>query len=212
MIQDGSRISRGDIAFTVDGSSRGILKAERLALNFLQRMSAIATHANRLVKRLEGTNCIILDSRKTTPNNRVFEKLAVKIGGAQNHRFGLYDMMMIKDNHIDYAGSIKKAISKCIDYQKKNDLQLPIEVEARNLEEVEEILQAEKVDRIMLDNFNFEDLKKAVDMIGNYAETEASGGITEDTIREYAECGVNFISVGALTHQINSLDLSLKAV
>ncbi len=211
-LQDGDEIKVGDIAFSVEGPSASILKAERLALNFLQRMSGIATHTRRIVNLVEGTGCTILDSRKTTPNNRIFEKMAVRIGGAENHRFGLFDMMMIKDNHIDYAGGISQAIDRCHDYLKTNEINIKIEVEARDLEEVKQILRAEKVDRIMLDNFNYSDLKKAVDMIGDHAETEASGGITEETIREYAECGVNYISVGALTHQINSLDLSLKAV
>ncbi|MAY83253.1 MAG: nicotinate-nucleotide diphosphorylase (carboxylating) [Flavobacteriales bacterium] len=196
----------------MSGSSASILTGERLALNYMQRMSGIATHSRRLLKLIEGTSCKILDSRKTTPNNRIFEKMAVEIGGAQNHRFGLYDMMMIKDNHIDYAGGIKEAIHKCRTYLDEKNLDLKIEIEARDLNELEEILAAEKVDRIMLDNFNYKDLRKAVEMIGDYAETEASGGINEDTIADYAACGVDFISVGALTHQINSLDLSLKAV
>lgn len=211
LLSDGDEIKVGQHAFTVEGSSASILKAERLALNFLQRMSGIATHTKRLVKLVDGTGCTILDSRKTTPNNRVFEKMAVKIGGGKNHRFGLYDMMMIKDNHIDYAGGIPQAIQRCNDYLKENNLNIPIEVEARDLSELKEILASDKVDRIMLDNFNFADLREAVQLIGNVAETEASGGITEETIRGYAECGVDFISVGALTHQINSLDLSLKA-
>jgi len=211
-LNDGDDIEVGQIAFTIEGSSASILKAERLALNFLQRMSGIATHTKRLVKLVEGTKCKILDSRKTTPNNRIFEKRAVEIGGAENHRFGLYDMMMIKDNHIDYAGGIKEAIEKCHAYQKDVGINIKIEVEARDLKEVDEILAADHVDRIMLDNFNYEDLKEAVRRIGDQAETEASGGITEATIRDYAICGVDYISVGALTHQINSLDLSLKAI
>ncbi len=211
-MKDGEDINVGDIAFEISGSSASILTGERLALNYMQRMSGIATHSRRLLKLIEGTSCKILDSRKTTPNNRIFEKMAVEIGGAQNHRFGLYDMMMIKDNHIDYAGGIKEAIHKCRTYLDEKNLDLKIEIEARDLNELEEILAAEKVDRIMLDNFNYKDLRKAVEMIGDYAETEASGGINEDTIADYAACGVDFISVGALTHQINSLDLSLKAV
>lgn len=210
-LKDGDKIKPGDIAFKVEGPSQSILKAERLSLNFLQRMSGIATYTNYLTELISGLNTRILDTRKTTPNFRVFEKMAVVIGGGINHRFGLYDMIMLKDNHIDYAGGIKLAIQKTRKYLEENQLDLKIEVEARNLEEVKEILAAEKVDRIMLDNFNYSDLRKAVVLIGDYAETEASGGITEQTIRNYAECGVDFISVGALTHQIKSLDLSLKA-
>jgi len=211
-IEDGEEVKVGEIAFEISGSSASILSGERLALNYMQRMSGIATHSRRLVKLTAHTNCKILDSRKTTPNNRLFEKMAVEIGGAQNHRFGLYDMMMIKDNHIDYAGGIPTAISKCKAYLKENELDLKIEIEARNLSELEEILASDQVDRIMLDNFNYADLRKAVELIGDYAETEASGGITEATVAKYAECGVDFISVGALTHQIYSLDLSLKAI
>lgn len=211
-LKDGEKIKPGDIAFEISGASASILSAERLALNFMQRMSGIATHSRRLVNLVKHTKCKILDSRKTTPNNRIFEKMAVVIGGAYNHRFGLYDMMMIKDNHIDYAGGIAQAIRKCRDYLVEHKLDLKIEIEARDLNELDEILSAQKVDRIMLDNFNFEDLRKAVDLIGDCAETEASGGITEATIADYASCGVDFISVGALTHQIKSLDLSLKAI
>ena len=211
-IEDGEEVKVGEIAFEISGSSASILSGERLALNYMQRMSGIATHSRRLVKLTAHTNCKILDSRKTTPNNRLFEKMAVEIGGAQNHRFGLYDMMMIKDNHIDYAGGIPTAINKCKAYLKENELDLKIEIEARNLSELEEILASDQVDRIMLDNFNYADLRKAVELIGDYAETEASGGITEATVAKYAECGVDFISVGALTHQIYSLDLSLKAI
>lgn len=210
--KDGDEVKKGEIAFEVEGKSLSILRAERLALNFMQRMSGIATHTHRLKQLLSGLPTQILDTRKTTPNFRIFEKLAVKIGGGNNHRFGLYDMIMIKDNHIDYAGGIGKAIDKVYEYLKDKKLNIPIEVEARNLEEVKEILSAQKVDRIMLDNFTYEDLRTAVELIGDYAETEASGGITEETIRNYAECGVDFISVGALTHQIKSLDLSLKAI
>lgn len=210
--EDGDRINVGDIVFTVEGPSISILKAERLALNFMQRMSGIASHTAKLVALLEGTGTTILDTRKTTPNFRVFEKMAVKIGGGSNHRFGLYDMIMIKDNHIDYAGGIRQAIDKVYTYLDSQQLDLKVEIEARDLEEVKEILQCKKVDRIMLDNFTYEDLREAIALIGDIAETEASGGITRETIRAYAECGVNFISVGALTHQISSLDLSLKAV
>lgn len=210
-IQDGSVIKKGDEVLRVSGSSRSILSAERLALNILQRMSGIATHTNELVQLLHGLPTKLLDTRKTTPNFRVLEKMAVKIGGGENHRFGLFDMMMIKDNHIDYAGGITEAIKSCKEYLKQRDMDLQIEVEARNIEEVKEILKC-GVDRIMLDNFDYETLEKAVQLIGNSAETEASGGITKATIRRYAETGVDYISVGALTHQISSLDLSLKAV
>lgn len=209
---DGDAISIGDVAFTVEGKSQSILQGERLALNFMQRMSGIATHTNYLNSLIADLNTKLLDTRKTTPNNRVFEKMAVKIGGGVNHRFGLYDMVMIKDNHIDYAGGIKQAIEKTKDYLASKGLDLKIEIEARDLEEVKTILDSAQVDRIMLDNFSYADMKLAVELIGDYAETEASGGITEETIREYALCGVDYISVGALTHQIKSLDLSLKAV
>ena len=212
LIEDGTEVNHDDIAFTVEGSSRSILMAERLALNYMQRMSGIATHTSYLNTLLSGLETKILDTRKTTPGMRLFEKMAVKIGGGVNHRFGLYDMIMIKDNHIDYAGGIKEAIQSTKQYLKDNKLDIKIEVEARDLSEVKQILASEKVDRIMLDNFNYEDMRIAVDLIGDKSETEASGGITEETIRNYAECGVNFISVGALTHQINSLDFSLKAI
>ena len=212
LIKDGSRIKVGDIAFYVSGKSQSILMAERLALNYMQRMSGIATHTAYLKNLIGELPTKLLDTRKTTPNNRFFEKLAVKIGGGTNHRFGLYDMVMIKDNHIDYAGGIEQAIKKTQEYLKLNQLNLKIEVEARNIIEVEEILRVGGADRIMLDNFNYSDMKIAIKTIGNKAETEASGGITKDTIRKYAECGVNYVSVGALTHQIKSLDLSLKAI
>ena len=211
-IEDSAKVKLGDIIFIVEGKSQSILIAERLALNFMQRMSGIATYTAFLNSLINSDKTKLLDTRKTTPNNRIFEKMAVKIGGGENHRFGLYDKVMIKDNHIDYAGGISKAISKTKQYLASKKLDIRIEVEARNLEEVETILASEKVDRIMLDNFSYSDLKQAVTMIGDYAETEASGGITEDTIAEYAKCGVNYISVGALTHQIKSLDLSLKAI
>ena len=211
-LSDGDEIKYGDVAFIVKGKAQSILIAERLALNYMQRMSGIATHTAYLKSIIGKSSTKLLDTRKTTPNNRFFEKMAVKIGGGENHRFGLYDMVMIKDNHIDYAGGIEQAISKTKEYLKAKKLDIPIEVEARNLAEVETILAAEKVDRIMLDNFNYTDMKTAVNLIGDYAETEASGGITEDTIGEYAKCGVDYISVGALTHQIKSLDLSLKAI
>jgi nicotinate-nucleotide pyrophosphorylase (carboxylating) len=212
LIEDGKRVKVGDIAFIVKGNSQSILIAERLALNYMQRMSGIATHTAFLKSLIDPLKTKLLDTRKTTPNNRIFEKMAVKIGGGENHRLGLYDLVMIKDNHIDYAGGIEVAISKTKKYLADNKINIRIEIEARNLEEVAIILNSEKVDRIMLDNFNYSDLTKAVQMIGSYAETEASGGITEETIADYAKCGVNYISVGALTHQIKSLDLSLKAI
>lgn len=212
LLNDGDSIKPGDIAFKLQGSSRSILMGERLALNYMQRMSGIASHTHRLNQLLSGLNTKILDTRKTTPGFRIFEKMAVKIGGGVNHRFGLYDMIMIKDNHIDYAGGISEAIDSVKKYLKEKNLDLKIEIEARNLQELDEIMQSSKVDRIMLDNFSYVDLKEAVVRIGDYAETEASGGITSETIRNYAECGVDYISVGALTHQIKSLDLSLKAI
>ncbi len=211
ILKDGASIAHGDIAFELSGSSQSILKGERLCLNILQRMSGIATQTRHYTELLKGLKTKVLDTRKTTPGFRYFEKKAVEIGGGVNHRFGLYDMIMLKDNHIDYAGGINAAIKACKSYLKVNDLDLKIEVEARNLEEVNEILASEQVDRIMLDNFNFSDMRKAVQLIGSQAETEASGGITESSLRAYAECGVDYISVGALTHQIKSLDLSLKA-
>lgn len=211
-IKDGSVIKKGDIVFFVEGSSQSILTAERLVLNFMQRMSGIATHTYQLSQLIKELPCKLLDTRKTTPALREIEKMAVKIGGGFNHRLGLYDMVMIKDNHIDYAGGIEAAIKKVKSYLLKNNKPLKIEIEARNINEVEEILAVGGVDRIMLDNFNYTDLRKAVALIGDSAETEASGGITKETLKDYAECGVDFISVGALTHQINSLDLSLKAV
>lgn len=212
LLKDGTPVKFGDVAFYVTGSSQSILMAERLALNFMQRMSGIATHTRELVNLVGELPCKLLDTRKTTPGLRQIEKLAVKIGGGHNHRFGLYDMVMIKDNHIDYAGGIASAISKTKAYLNDKNKSLKIEVEARDLNEVEQILAAGPVDRIMLDNFNYADLRDAVKLINGAAETEASGGITKETLRAYAECGVDYISVGALTHQINSLDLSLKAV
>jgi nicotinate-nucleotide pyrophosphorylase (carboxylating) len=211
-LNDGDTIKVGDIAFSVEGSSQSILQAERLALNFMQRMSGIATNTNYYVNLLKGTNTKVLDTRKTTPGLREIEKLAVKMGGGYNHRMGLYDMVMIKDNHIDYAGGIAAAITSTQDYLKSKSLDLKIEIEARDLGELDEILAIGGVHRIMLDNFSYDDIKTAVKLIGDKYETEASGGITDKTIRNYAECGVDFISVGALTHQIKSLDLSLKAI
>ena len=211
LMQDGESMTVGDVAFIVEGSSSSILTAERLVLNCMQRMSGITTKTQHIVKLIEGTKAQVLDTRKTTPGIRLLEKWAVKIGGGVNHRFGLYDMMMIKDNHIDFAGGIKSAIEKAINYQKDKGINIPIEVEARNLEEVNEILRVGNIQRIMLDNFSYEDTRIAVEQIGGRFETEASGGITEETIRKHALCGVDFISVGALTHSVNSLDLSLKA-
>lgn len=212
LIEDGSPVVYGDVVFYVEGPSQSILKAERLILNAMQRMSAIATKTRQFVGLLEGTNTKILDTRKTTPGLRVLEKWAVKMGGGENHRFGLYDMIMLKDNHIDFAGGITKAIQKTQRYLKTNRRNLKIIVEARNLDEVSEILKNEGVYRILLDNFNYEDTKKAVAMIGNKCQTESSGGINESTIRAYAECGVDYISSGALTHSVYNMDLSLKAV
>lgn len=212
LISDGAAVKHGDIVFTVEGSSQSILKAERLVLNSMQRMSAIATKTNQFVQLLEGTNCKILDTRKTTPNFRAAEKWAVKIGGGENHRYALYDMIMLKDNHIDFCGGIAKAIAKTKDYLEKNRLDLKIIVEARNLSEVEEILSAGGVFRILLDNFDFETTKKAVALIGDQCATESSGNINEKTIREYALCGVNYISSGSLTHSVYNMDLSLKAI
>ncbi len=211
-IADGEPIKRGDIAFTVAGSSQSILKAERLVLNAMQRMSAIATKTAEFVKKLEGTNTKILDTRKTTPGIRAIEKWAVKIGGGENHRFALYDMVMLKDNHIDFAGGITKAINKTKAYLQQNDLDLKIIVEARNMDEIREILESDGIYRILIDNFNFEETKKAVELIGDKCLTESSGGITLETARTYAECGVDYISSGALTHSVYNLDLSLKAV
>lgn len=210
-IQDGTPVKHGDVAFHVSGSSQSILKAERLVLNSMQRMSAIATKTNSYIQLLEGTKTKILDTRKTTPGFRACEKWAVKIGGGENHRFALYDMVMLKDNHNDFAGGITNAINKTKAFLKHNNLDLKIIVEARSLAEIEEILQNDGVHRILIDNFNFEDTKKAVAIIGNRCQTESSGNINEKTIRQYAECGVDYISSGALTHSVYNMDLSLKA-
>ncbi len=212
LIEDGSEVNYGDVVFCVSGRSQSLLKAERLVLNSMQRMSAIATKTASYVKLLEGTTTKILDTRKTTPGFRACEKWAVTIGGGENHRFALYDMIMLKDNHIDFAGGITQAIATTKDYLANNHLDLKIIVEARNLDEIKEILESEGVYRILIDNFNFEDTKKAVELIGSKCLTESSGNINENTIRAYAECGVGFISSGALTHSVYNMDLSLKAI
>ena len=212
LIEDGSKVKYGDIVFYVEGASQSILKAERLVLNAMQRMSAIATKTRYFVDLLEGTGTKILDTRKTTPGIRALEKWAVKIGGGENHRFALYDMIMLKDNHIDFSGGLTKAIDKTKAYLKDTGRDLKIIVEARNLDEIAEILKSEGVYRILIDNFNYEDTRKAVAMIGDTCLTESSGGINEKTVRKYAECGVDYISSGALTHSVYNMDLSLKAV
>jgi len=211
-IKEGSSVKTGDIVFQVKGKSTSLLTAERLALNYMQRMSGIATKTRFYVDLLEGLNTTVLDTRKTTPLMRQLEKHAVKIGGGANHRFGLYDMIMIKDNHIDFAGGIDKAIDATHKYLKKKSKDLKIEIEVRDFNELEQVLNHGQIDRIMLDNFSPDDIRKALQMIDGKFETEASGGITEQSIRTYAETGVDFISVGALTHHIRSLDMSLKAI
>ena len=211
-LPDSSKIEKGNIAFEVEGKSVSILSAERLVLNFMQRMSGISTFTHKVVQQLEGLKTKVLDTRKTTPNLRLFEKYAVKIGGGENHRFGLYDMILIKDNHVDFAGGIENAIKATHEYLANKRKDLKIEIEVRNFEEIRQVLSLGGVHRIMLDNFNTPDLAKAVTMIAGKYETEASGGITIDNIRQYAETGVDYISVGALTHHISSLDMSLKAV
>ena len=210
-INDGSEVNVGDIAFEVEGSSQGILACERLALNIMQRMSGIATKTQEMLKLIEGCSTKILDTRKTTPNFRVFEKEAVRIGGGVNHRFALYDMIMLKDNHIDYAGGIKAALEKTNQYKKRLEKDIKIEIEVRDFKELNEALKCGLFDRVMLDNFSPSQISKALELVNKKYETEASGGITEETLRSYAETGVDYISVGALTHQIQSLDLSLKA-
>jgi len=210
-LADGSRISPGEIAFYITGKIHSILKSERLVLNIMQRMSGIATNTGMYVDKLSGLPTKVLDTRKTTPGMRFLEKEAVRTGGGMNHRMGLFDMIMLKDNHIDYAGGIENAIHKTNDYLKRTKRKLKIEIEARNLGDVRKILETGGVDRIMLDNFNLADTREAVKLINNRYETESSGEITLETIRDYAECGVDFISAGALTHHIRSLDMSLKA-
>jgi nicotinate-nucleotide pyrophosphorylase (carboxylating) len=211
-IKDGTEVKPKDIVFEVEGSAISILTAERLVLNCMQRMSGIATSTDRIVDLLKGTNTQVLDTRKTTPGMRYLEKWAVRIGGGVNHRFGLYDMILIKDNHVDYSGGIARAIENAHQYISANNKKLAIEIEVRNLDELEEVLRTGGVDRILLDNFNFIDLKQAVNIIEGRYITEASGGINIDNVREYANCGVDYVSIGAITHSVTCLDLSLKAV
>lgn len=211
-ICDGAEVKRRDIAFTVEGRVQSLLQTERLVLNVMQRMSGIATTTRRYVKALEGTKTRVLDTRKTTPGMRMLEKEAVRIGGGVNHRIGLFDMILLKDNHVDFAGGIEQAITRAQSYLEEKRKKLKIEIEVRNFKELDEVMKVGGVDRIMLDNFSPSDTREAVRRIGGRYETESSGGITFDTLRDYAECGVDYISVGALTHSIQSLDMSLKAV
>lgn len=211
LIHDGAEVKPGDIAMVVSGKVRSLLQTERLMLNIVQRMSGIATMTHKYQERLKGTKTHVLDTRKTTPGMRVLEKQAVKIGGGMNHRIGLFDMILLKDNHVDFAGGIKNAITRCHEYLKAKGKNLKIEIEVRNFDELNQVLEIGGVDRIMLDNFSVPDTKKAVELIGGRYETESSGGITLETLRDYAECGVDFISVGALTHSVKGLDLSFKA-
>lgn len=211
LINDGTPVKKGDIAMVVAAKVRSLLQTERLMLNIMQRMSGIATMTNKYVERLKGTKTHVLDTRKTTPGLRMLEKQAVKIGGGMNHRIGLFDMILLKDNHIDFCGGITNAITRCHEYLKEKGLDLKIEIEVRNFDELAEAMNCGGINRIMLDNFSVADTKKAVDIVGGKFETESSGGITFDTIRDYAECGVDFISVGALTHSVKGLDMSFKA-
>ncbi len=211
LINDGTPVKKGDIAMVVTAKVRSLLQTERLMLNIMQRMSGIATMTNKYVERLKGTKTHVLDTRKTTPGLRMLEKQAVKIGGGMNHRIGLFDMILLKDNHIDFCGGITNAITRCHEYLKEKGLNLKIEIEVRNFDELAEAMNCGGINRIMLDNFSVADTKKAVDIVGGKFETESSGGITFDTIRYYAECGVDFISVGALTHSVKGLDMSFKA-
>lgn len=211
LINDGTPVKKGDIAMVVTAKVRSLLQTERLMLNIMQRMSGIATMTNKYVERLKGTKTHVLDTRKTTPGLRMLEKQAVKIGGGMNHRIGLFDMILLKDNHIDFCGGITNAITRCHEYLKEKGLDLKIEIEVRNFDELAEAMNCGGIHRIMLDNFSVADTKKAVDIVGGKFETESSGGITFDTIRDYAECGVDFISVGALTHSVKGLDMSFKA-
>ena len=211
LINDGAHVKKGDIAMVVTGKVRSLLQTERLMLNIMQRMSGIATMTAKYVERLKGTKTHVLDTRKTTPGMRMLEKQAVKIGGGMNHRIGLFDMILLKDNHIDFAGGIANAINRCHEYLKEKGLDLKIEIEVRNFDELRQAMDCGGINRIMLDNFSVEDTKKAVEIVAGRYETESSGGITFDTIRDYAECGVDFISVGALTHSVKGLDMSFKA-
>lgn len=211
MLQDGTPVKKGDIAFIVEGKTQSLLQTERLVLNIMQRMSGVATVTNRYVKQLEGYHTRILDTRKTTPGMRILEKEAVKIGGGVNHRIGLFDMILLKDNHVDFAGGIKNAIENAHRYLKEKNKNLKIEIEVRNMDELEQVMEVKGVDRIMFDNFTPAQTKIAVERVGGKYETESSGGITFDTLRDYAESGVDYISVGALTHSVKSLDMSLKA-
>ena len=211
LINDDTPVKKGDIAMVVTAKVRSLLQTERLMLNIMQRMSGIATMTNKYVERLKGTKTHVLDTRKTTPGLRMLEKQAVKIGGGMNHRIGLFDMILLKDNHIDFCGGITNAITRCHEYLKEKGLDLKIEIEVRNFDELAEAMNCGGINRIMLDNFSVADTKKAVDIVGGKFETESSGGITFDTIRDYAECGVDFISVGALTHSVKGLDMSFKA-
>lgn len=211
LTNDGAKVHRGDIAMVVTGKVRSLLQTERLMLNIMQRMSGIATMTHRYVERIEGTGAHVLDTRKTTPGMRMLEKMAVKIGGGVNHRIGLFDMILLKDNHIDFAGGISNAINRCHAYLKERNLDLKIEIEVRNFDELNQVLECGGVNRIMLDNFTVADTKKAVDLINHRYEVESSGNITLDTIRSYAEQGVDYVSVGALTHSVKGLDMSFKA-
>lgn len=211
LINDGAKVHRGDIAMVVTGKVRSLLQTERLMLNIMQRMSGIATMTHRYVERIEGTGAHVLDTRKTTPGMRMLEKMAVKIGGGVNHRIGLFDMILLKDNHVDFAGGISNAINRCHAYLKEHSLDLKIEIEVRNFDELNQVLECGGVNRIMLDNFTVADTKKAVDLINHRYEVESSGNITLDTIRSYAEQGVDYVSVGALTHSVKGLDMSFKA-
>ncbi len=212
LVEEGQEVAMGDHVFSVEGSSRSILTAERLSLNYIQRMSGIATHTRRLVRLIGHSKTTLLDTRKTTPNNRVFEKMAVRIGGGRNHRFGLFDMILIKDNHIDFCGGIDQALDTVRQYLEQTGKKLPVEIEVRDFEELDQVLRHGGVTRIMLDNFSVSDLRKALEIIDHRYETEASGGINERNLAEYASTNVDFISVGALTHHVNALDLSLKSL
>lgn len=211
LMGDGTKVKKGDVAMIVTGKVRSLLQTERLMLNIMQRMSGIATMTAKYVERLEGTHTRVLDTRKTTPGMRMLEKQAVKIGGGCNHRIGLFDMILLKDNHVDFAGGIANAINRCHEYLKQKGLDLKIEIEVRNFDELKQAMDCGGIDRIMLDNFSVADTKKAVEIVGGKYETESSGGITFDTLRDYAECGVDYISVGALTHSVKGLDMSFKA-